>query len=185
MWVENLTLDFGKTKDCDGEFKILKVRMQNQVIIVLKPFFSFMFGFQPRKAHNMLALMLDPRYKGLRLVINYIGKEWAFQIEGKYDKQVLFLLLVCAYKVLNPSDTCEKAPSSFTSQNFQTTNLYDCMVTNEDMLLLVVKEQLTHFKVKKVIDDECKDPLAWWRTQEGHFSYVRFVARQILGIVGS
>jgi hypothetical protein len=49
------------------------------------------------------------------------------------------------------------------------------MVTNEDMPLLVVKEQLTHFKVKQVIDDECKDPLAWWRTQEGHFSYVGFV----------
>jgi len=72
------------------------------------------------------------------------------------DKLVLFLLLVCAYKVLNPSDTCEKTPSSFTSQNFQTTSLYDCMDIDEDMPLSVVKEQLTHFKVKKVIDDECR-----------------------------
>jgi hypothetical protein len=72
------------------------------------------------------------------------------------DKHVLFLLLVYAYKVLNPNDTCEKTPSSFTSQNSQTISLYDCMDTDEDMPLLVVKEQLTHFKVKKVIDDECK-----------------------------
>jgi hypothetical protein len=32
-----------------------------------------MFGFQPHKAHSMLAFMLNPQYKGL--VINYISKE--------------------------------------------------------------------------------------------------------------
>jgi hypothetical protein len=34
-----------------------------------------MFGFQPHKAHSMLAFMLNPWYKGLGLVIDYIGKE--------------------------------------------------------------------------------------------------------------
>jgi hypothetical protein len=133
----------------------------------------------------MLALMLNPRYKGLGLVINYNGKEWALRIVGKYDKEVLFLLLICAYNILNPSDTCERALGSSTSQNSQTISLYDCMDMDEDMALSIVKEQLTHFNVKKVIDDECKDPLAWWRAQEGHFSYVGFLVRQILGIVGS
>ncbi len=52
------------------------------------------------------------------------------------------------------------------------------------MALLVVKEQLTHFRIKKVNEEECKDPLAWWRTHEVHFSYVGFIARQIMGIVG-
>jgi len=33
--------------------------------------------------------------------------------------------------------------------------------------------------------EECKDPLAWWRTHEIQFSYVWFVAWQIFGIVGS
>jgi len=58
----------------------------------------------------MLAHMLDPQYKGLRLVINYVGKEQTLQIVIEYDKHVLFLLLVCTYKVLNPGDTCERAP---------------------------------------------------------------------------
>jgi hypothetical protein len=49
----------------------------------------------------------------------------------------------------------------------------------------VVKEQLNHLKIKKVIEEQCKDPLAWWRTHKVQFSYVGFVARQILGIVGS
>jgi hypothetical protein len=37
--------------------------------------FSCMFGFQPHKVHNMLAFMLNLWYKGLGLVIDYIGKE--------------------------------------------------------------------------------------------------------------
>jgi hypothetical protein len=51
MQVESLTLDFGETQDFDGELKILKVCMQKQVIVILNPFFSFMFGFQPCKVH--------------------------------------------------------------------------------------------------------------------------------------
>jgi hypothetical protein len=60
MHVENLTFNSNETQDFDDEFKSLKVCMQKQVIIVLEPFLSFMLGFQPRKVHNMLALMLDP-----------------------------------------------------------------------------------------------------------------------------
>jgi hypothetical protein len=51
------------------------------------------------------------------------------------------------------------------------------------MALSMVKEQLTHFRTKKVNEEECKDPLPWWRTHKVHFSYVGFVIRQILGIV--
>ncbi len=59
------------------------------------------------------------------------------------------------------------------------------MDTDEDMALSVVKEQLTHFRIKKVTKEECKDPLAWWKAHEVQFSYVEFVAWQILGIVAS
>jgi len=41
----------------------------------------------------MLAIMLDPHYKGLGVVIQYVGKNRAFQIVGEYDKLVLFALL--------------------------------------------------------------------------------------------
>jgi hypothetical protein len=110
MRVESLTYDSNKTQNFDGEFKILKIRMQQQIIVVLKPFLSFMFGFQPHKAHSMLAHMFGSLVQGLRLVIDYACKEQTLQIIGEYDKQVLFLLLICKYKVLNPSDSCERAP---------------------------------------------------------------------------
>jgi hypothetical protein len=40
------------------------------------------------------------------------------------------------------------------------------MKTNEEMATIVVKKQLSHFLIKKVIDEECKNPLAWWRLHE-------------------
>jgi len=93
------------------------------VIVVLEPFLSFMFFFQPSKVHNMLALMLDPHYKGLGLVIRYVGKQRVFHVIDKYDKEVLFLLFLCAYKILNLNNANEKGPCSSTSQIFQSTSL--------------------------------------------------------------
>jgi hypothetical protein len=69
--------------------------------------------------------------------------------------------LVCVYKVLNPTNTSERNMGGFASQSSQCSSLYDVMDTYEDMALLVGKEKLTHFKIKKVTKEECKDALAW------------------------
>ncbi len=86
MWIVNrLTSDFGETQDFDGELQTLKVHMQKQVVAIIESFLSFLLSFQPYKIHNMLALMLDPQYKGLGLAIQYVGKEQVFQFLGEYD----------------------------------------------------------------------------------------------------
>ncbi len=64
----------------------------------------------------MLAMMLDPRYKGRGLVIQFVGKERALKIACEYDYQVLLSLFVYAYNFLNPSDVSAWAPNS-TSQS--------------------------------------------------------------------
>jgi hypothetical protein len=51
--------------------------------------------------------------------------------------------------------------------------------------LSVVKEQLSHYIIRKACDEECKSSLAQWKGHESQFSYVLFVAQQILGIYGS
>jgi hypothetical protein len=133
-----------------------------------------MVYFQKAKAHNMLAMMLDPHIKGLRLVIQYVGKERALHIASEYDHQILFPLLICAHKYLNPNDVSVRAPS-FVFQSIEPTSFYDFIETNEEMTLSMVKKQLNHLKIK-IVMEECKDPLAWWRTHEVQFSYVWFVA---------
>jgi hypothetical protein len=49
----------------------------------------------------MLSMMLDPCFKGLGLVIQYVRKEKIHLIIGEYNMYDLFPLLVHAYKVLN------------------------------------------------------------------------------------
>jgi hypothetical protein len=42
---------------------------------VIDSFLSFVTRYDERKVHNMLALMLDPRFKILKLISNFIGHE--------------------------------------------------------------------------------------------------------------
>jgi hypothetical protein len=43
------------------------------------------------------------------------------------------------------------------------------------MALSIIKEQLNHYMIRKVSDDEGKNLLAWWKLHEGQFSNVVFV----------
>jgi len=110
-----------ETQDFDGELQVFGQRMQKHVIQFLEPFLSIMLHFQSHKVHNMLTMMLDPRYKGLGLVIQNVGKGRAFQIASEYDRAILFLLLVCAYKFLNPINVSERVPN-FASESSQSTS---------------------------------------------------------------
>jgi hypothetical protein len=96
------------------------------MVTVISAFFSFMVTFQEHKAHNILSMMLDPCYKGLGVVIQYVGKEKTMQILGECDRYVLFPFLVHAYKNFNPIVTTQVvAPSIMNSE--EGTSLYDFM----------------------------------------------------------
>ncbi len=54
-------VDVVKDMDMHTKVKQFGVNMQEQVIIVRRPFLDFMDSFKFSKAHNMLAITLDPR----------------------------------------------------------------------------------------------------------------------------
>jgi hypothetical protein len=64
-------VDVVKDMDMHTKVKQFGVNMHEQVIIVCRPFFDFMDSLKISKAHNMLTLMLDPRFKDLSLVEDY------------------------------------------------------------------------------------------------------------------
>jgi hypothetical protein len=70
-----------------------------------------MVSFQKTKVH-MLAILLNPCYKGLKLVIQFVNKEKTLQIANEYDEQALLSLIVFAYNFVNPYDACGRVPSS-------------------------------------------------------------------------
>jgi hypothetical protein len=64
-------------------------------------------------------MMLHPHFKGLKLVIQYVRKEKTHLIASEYDKYVLFLLLVHAYKVLNSYVVSEVVASTMNNLNLR------------------------------------------------------------------
>lgn len=62
---------------------------------------------------------------------------------------------------MNPSDANDQAPN-FLPQRSNTTNIYDMLQEiKKEITLSMVEEQLNHFKIKKMIEEECKDSLTW------------------------
>jgi hypothetical protein len=72
-----------------------------QLAIVLKPFLDFMDSFKLSKAHNMLVLMLDPWFKDLSLVGDFVGHVSTIEIVATYDTQFLFPTLKTLYHKLH------------------------------------------------------------------------------------
>ena len=87
----------------DSELQLPYGRMTFEAIEVIKPCFAFAVGFTREKTHNMLLSMLDPRYKRLQVIIDYVGHEKAMHIEVEYDQLVMMPLLVKVSRLLNPS----------------------------------------------------------------------------------
>jgi hypothetical protein len=52
-----------------------------------------MSSFQPSEAHNILALMLNPQYKGLGLDIQYVNKQKKIILQMKGIVPVLYLCI--------------------------------------------------------------------------------------------
>jgi hypothetical protein len=50
--------------------------------------------------------------------------------------------------------------------NYEAASLYDLMEIDEEMVLSMVKEQLNHYKIRKVNDEKCKKSLVSWKVHE-------------------
>jgi hypothetical protein len=63
---------------------------------------AFTSSYNVSKVHNMLAFMLDPRFKSVDLVKVLFGQANVIQIVVKYDSETLMSLLVATFHFLTP-----------------------------------------------------------------------------------
>jgi hypothetical protein len=54
--------------DFDSELKEFKLKMMAQNFYIFGPFLTFLESFIQTKAHNMLAIMLDPQFKNMKIL---------------------------------------------------------------------------------------------------------------------
>jgi hypothetical protein len=69
---------------------------------VLDSFLSFLKVYDKRKAHNMISLMLDPRYKNLCIISSIIGREQGVVFVEEYDRKSLYPMLIKCDEHLHP-----------------------------------------------------------------------------------
>jgi hypothetical protein len=74
--------------------------MKNEILNVLKPFLGFASSYLPRNAHNMFVLIIDPHFKNLQLIGNFVGFDTTTHIATIYDCEGLMLVLMIIYNKL-------------------------------------------------------------------------------------
>jgi hypothetical protein len=166
--------------DFESEIEILKAKMAKTAVDVMKPFLRFSLQFVADQAQNMLSLMLDPRFKGLELVIQYVGVVAAKQVVEDYDRKILIPYLVKVHKFLNPGGSpamqLDPAPSSI---------LFGAPASIEEACEGIPIAELSLFRRLTIVHPKAEEPLAWWKLNASRFPSVSFLARQILAIPGS
>ncbi|KAK3249447.1 hypothetical protein CYMTET_41121 [Cymbomonas tetramitiformis] len=91
-----------------------RAEMRREVNTWLRPFLEPLFSVVPDKAHAFLALAVDPRFKGLGVIVGLIGAEAALRLRDRYDEEHLIPMILANHAIRNavPTGPAEAPRSS-------------------------------------------------------------------------
>jgi hypothetical protein len=84
------------------ELFLLAYNKKREVINVLDSFLSFLRKYDNRKAHNMVILMLDPKFKSFYIIFSFVRKEQGVVLVEEYDRESLYPMLIKCHEHLHP-----------------------------------------------------------------------------------
>ncbi len=82
------------SNDFESKLIELKLGINSQLINVLTPFLAFFGSYINTKAHNMLVIILDPCFKNMKFIQNYMGNIIVADVVVEYDVKVVHPLLL-------------------------------------------------------------------------------------------
>jgi hypothetical protein len=125
--------------------------------------------FDSHQVHNMLALMLDPCYKSLRVVENHVGCGNAICLAPKYDLKEVIPLLMIFFEMLNNSIQVEVVASidGIFVEEEEETNMFSVGASMEETSRTLVIGELFLFQIVDILPSMCANPFFWWKTHEG------------------
>ncbi len=85
----------------NDEISLLAFNIGREVVNVLDSFLSILKVYDKKKAHNMISLMLDPKYKSLCIASSFIGREQGVALVEEYDRKSLYPMLVKCHEHLH------------------------------------------------------------------------------------
>ncbi len=69
---------------------------------MLDSFVSLLKKYKNKKVHNMISLMLDPRFKSHHIIPSFIGREQGVVLVEEYGRKSLYPMLVKCHEHLHP-----------------------------------------------------------------------------------
>jgi hypothetical protein len=166
------------------ELSCLASNIKKEIIQVFDYLLSFFKKYEERKAHNMLSLMLDPKFKTLCLMSSFINLEQSKAIVEKYDKKSLFSMLLKCYYHLHPLVESERGVVDERVEEDMSLDIFEMITNTSEPTTKLVNKELIIFKHYKVDVKNIKCPLHWREKHGSMFPIVGFCARQILRIIG-
>ncbi len=130
--------------------------MMVEVQAILAPFLVFTSSYNASKAHNMLALMLDLRFKSFDVVKAFVGRAKMIQIVAEYDNKTLLPLLVVAFHFLNPT-----IDSLVKTTPIDDDSIFGAVISNVATLQKLQKNELGLFHHSHVKLEDFVLPLTW------------------------
>jgi len=121
--------------------------------------------------------MLDLYYKSLQVVENYVGRGNAIRLASKYHLKEVIPLLMTIFERLKPSIQAEVVVSIDELPIEKKTNMFGVGACVEESSLTLVIGELFLFQRLAIPPSMCANPLVWWKTHEGKFPNVGFLAK--------
>jgi hypothetical protein len=85
-----------------NELSFLASNIRREVISVLNFSLSFLKKYENRKVHNVISLMLNPRFKSLHMINSFVEREQGIVLVVECDKKSLYPMLVKCHEHLHP-----------------------------------------------------------------------------------
>ncbi len=74
------------------ELFLLASNVIREVITVLDSFLSLLKKYEKKKVHNMISLMLNPRFKSFCIISSFVGREQGIIFVKEYDRISLYFI---------------------------------------------------------------------------------------------
>jgi hypothetical protein len=92
--------------------------IRREVCGVLDFFLYFQKRIEKRKVHNMLSLMLDPRFKNFCLISSFVGRKERISIVDEYDRRILYPMFLKCYHHLHPMTKFVECVDQISDEDF-------------------------------------------------------------------
>jgi hypothetical protein len=136
------------------ELSLLSSNIRREVINVLNSFLSFLKKYENMKVHNMISLMLNPKFKSLCMISSFVGREQNVALVEEYDKKILYLMLVKCHEHLHPLVRLNR--------NCVDQYIFEQTTSTIELAKKLVKRELLVFKRYQLDVKDIKCLFQWW-----------------------